>query len=226
MEDVYRKPDVKIFKESSDTEAEFALIEHNRKYHATWDPDILNANDFNEPGNISFKLQNWIFGAIKKEWIDRESRRGSQGGFLQITDIDATKGIITFKQNNNQFSKPKFDMSLLVLIKATMNLEIYYPSSFLSFLPNPNGVTGKKAIANYCQTWHTKTKEKLSASQLFNCPCTLTSAMFDNDFQADPTCSSAKTDCHENIDANRCYVRKIQGMYVSVYNQVCYYFSR
>ena len=220
MEAVYKKPDVKIFKEKSDTEAEFALIEYNRMYHATWDPDILNANEFNEPGNITFKLQNWIFGLIRKDWIDRESRSGSQGHFFQIINNNANKGNITFKQNTNRRSNAKFDMSLLVLIKTTKNLEILYLSSFLSFLPKPSGVSGKRAITKYCQDWHTKTSEKLSSSRLSNCPCTLTTAMFDNDFQVDPTCSSTKTDCHENVDASRCYVRKIQGMYVRIYNQI------
>ena len=229
VEALYKKPDVKIFKENSNAETEFALIEHKRIYHATWDPDILSANEFNEPaGNITFKVENWIFGIKANDWINRrENRNKLSTPFLELVNVtNIDKGTITFRQNTDQRARFKFDMSLLVLIKKTNNLEIYYSSSFLSFLPKPKAVSGKNVIAGYCQVWHRDTKEKLNSTRLSNCPCTLTSAMFDNDFQADPTCSSTKTDCHENIDASRCYLRKIQGMCVSVCNQILYYCNR
>ena len=200
---------MKIFSENSETDTEFALIEHNTNYTAKWDPEILNVNEFDETGDVSLKFQNWIFGVNLKTWFDRRKRKGSQADFLDIINNETDKGIVTFKQTRNEFSATKFDMSLLVLIKATKNLEIHYASSFLSFLPKRGGFTGTKAVINYCQTWHNKTKERLNSAQLTNCPCKMKSVMFNKDFESDPTCSATKTDCHENVDANRCYLKKI-----------------
>ena len=206
---LYKKPDVKVFNENSGTDTEFALIEYGTKYTAKWDPELLNVNEFNESGNVSFKFQNWIFGIATKNWIDRKKRQRSQSDFLNIIKNETDKGTVTFTQTINQVSLIKFDMSLLVLIKTTKNLEIHYASSLLSFLPKRGGLTGTKAVINYCQTWHNKTRERLNSAQLTNCPCKMKSVMFNKDFESDPTCSATKTDCHENVDANRCFLKKI-----------------
>ena len=203
---MYKEPDIKVFK-NSDTEAELVLIEKNMEYYATWDPEILNINEFNENGNINFELQNWIFGRQNK-WIDRKAR--TNRNFLRIISKKTTKGIITFKQRIGNLVGGTFDISVLVLVKKTKNLKINYTSKLLSFLPG-------KGIIRFCQTWRERTTEKVATKNLSSCPCNIKSAIFDNEFESDPTCSVTKTECHENINANHCYLKNMKKKYVSIY---------
>ena len=205
---VYKEPDIRIFKNNNTEES--VLIEQDKEYIATWDPEILNINEFNETGNITLDFQNWVIGLINDNWIDRKKRRIINQDFLKIISNKTAKGIITFKQNIGNLISGKFDMSLLVLITKTKNLKIYYTSTFVSFLP-------AKGELSFCQTWHNTTKETLAPTDVSSCPCNMKSAIFDDDFESDPTCSVTKTECHENINANHCYLRNIKGKYVSIY---------
>ena len=196
---VYKEPDIRIFK-SNNTE-ESVLIERDREYNATWDPEILNINEFNETGNITLDFQNWIFG-LSNNWIDRKKRPTTSQDFLKIISNKTTKGIITFKQNIRRLNLVTFDISVLVLIKKTKNLKINYVSTFVAFLPDPPD-------KGFCQTWHNTTKETLAPTDVSSCPCNMKSTIFDDDFEFDPTCSVTKTECHENVYSNHCYLRKI-----------------
>ena len=164
---MYKEPDIKVFK-NSDTEAGLVLIEKDREYDATWDPKILNINEFNEIGNINFELQNWIFGQQNK-WIDRKKCRGVNPDFLKIISNKTTKGMITFKQDIGNLVGGTFDISVLVLVKKTKNLKINYTSKFLSFLPEPPD-------KGFCQTWHEQTErtnEIVVTNNLSRCPCNI-----------------------------------------------------
>ena len=215
---VYKEPDIKIFKGANTKESVF--IEKGIEYHATWDPEILNVNEFNETGTITFDFQNWIFGIFQKKWIDRKKRRGVEQDFLKIISNDTTKGIITFNQNIGNLVGTT-DISVLVLIKKTKNLKINFTSTLLSFLPG-------QSIISFCQTWHDKTREKLSTNNVSSCPCNMKSAIFDSDYESDPTCSVTKTECHENVNANHCYLRNVTGKYVCNHihiNQLLSYYT-
>ena len=204
---VYKEPDIKIYK--GDNTKELVLIERGIEYHATWDPEILNINEFNENDSISFDIQNWIFGIRQNKLIDRKERTNRD--VLKIISDQTTKGMITFNQDIGNLAGGTFDMSLLVLIKKTKNLKISYTSTLLSFLD--------KDIISVCQTWYEQTDDKLYSSNVSSCPCNMKSAIFDSDFESDPTCSVTKTECHENVNANHCYLRNI-SKYVIIYIRI------
>ena len=211
---MYQEPDIKIYK--GDNTKESLFIEQDVEYTATWDPEILNIDEFNENGSISFDFQNWIFG-LRNKWIDRKERSRVDPNFLKIISDQTTKGIITFSQNIDNLAGGTFDMSFLALTKKTKNLEISYTSTLLSFLD--------KDVISVCQTWHNKTKDRLSTSDVGSCPCNMKSAIFDDDFESDPTCSVTNTECHENVNANHCYLRKVKYVIINI-NQLSYHAHR
>ena len=175
------------------------MVEQRSTYNATWDPELLNVNELNESGQIIF--QNWIFG-LRNKWINRAMRPDNKNSLTIIDDNAVNMGNITFSQNINEFVRSKFDMSLLVLVKNIKNLKIYYASTFLSFLYGGNSVRAA------CMNWYNQSNQGVNIKHFINCPCNAKSVMFDDEFESDPTCSAVKTDCHENVNANRCYLRK------------------
>ena len=222
---LYKKPDLKIFK-TNDTKYETILVEANREYYAMWDPEILDVNELNESCELSL-FQNWIFGLITinglrmKQWFNRAVRQGNQNRFLKIISNETNRGMISFEHIINR--KLEFDLSLLVLVKKTRNLKINYASTFLSFLYD--GDTTIEA----CAKWYQHDK-KLAKGHLSSCPCNMKSAIFDNQYEPDLTCFASKAECHENINANRCYLRRTKKMYGSIcanidVDYVCTYIS-
>ena len=131
-----------------------------------------------------------------------------------------TEGVVTFKQLSSQLKLGRFDISVLVLNKQTKHLNILYTSTLFSFMSNvARGNTGTTAIMQYCDNWLKKSNATIRSSALVSCPCNVQSVRGDPDFEIDDTCPSSKPQlkCHENIGAERCYLKQIVETYVAIY---------
>ena len=206
---VFKAPDIHIY--DSLGEKEFAVINNEENYVAEWDYKQLNKDQFNENGSITFTIENWFF-FIGSIWMKRSSK---QKKFVVVDDYK--NGTFIFRQESNRLRIFQFDISVVVLVKHTKNLNITYTSSVLSFahklIPK---FTGETAIMKYCDIWFNETNEAVPITNLEDCPCTREAVRFDPDFISDPTCSSTSHKCHENIGATICYLKNINTtMYVS-----------
>ena len=120
-----------------------------------------------------------------------------------------------FTQTRNEFKHSNFDISIVALIKRTKHLNITYTSTLFSFMPEFSGTDAADAIS-YCDRW-LKNTPNVSSSKLNSCPCNLQSIRGDPEFFIDDTCSSSKSllKCHENVGAERCYLKPISEGYVT-----------
>ena len=213
---LHKDPDVQIVNNTSGTT--FALIEHDETYSGKWKVEELNQDDFNETGEIKFSIENWLFQIHPSTKVPRWIRREELRIFLQKTafklgENDTDNGSFTFKQDTQTSGRRKFSTEIIVLKKETENLEILYTSSLLSFAP-PSNQKGVAAVKDICREWRTKTDEKINNETLTKCPCTLGSAKMDPYLVPDFTCSVVEPDCHENVNAHRCFLMKLNGTYV------------
>jgi len=206
---IYKKPDIHVY--DGDQETEFALILNGAVYTAKWNTEKFNKDQFKENGTISFVLESWLF-LQGKRWIKRRSifLQGRPEPPFQILDRNYDNGNVTFKQATNRAIRFQFDISLVVLLKKTRNLNILYASTILSFVPK--GFSGQAGILEYCTLWLADSNEVVQRDNLQNCPCTSTSVRLDPDFIVDPTCSSFYSKCHENVGANRCFLKLVSGL--------------
>jgi len=215
---VYKDPDVHIY--DNQENLEFAMLYNDVIYSAKWNTEQFNKDQFKENGTISFDLENWFF-LQGRRWIKRRSifQQGRPDPPFQILDKDYDNGNVTFKQAINKPIRFQFDISLVVLLKKTRNLNILYTSTILSFVPK--GFSDQAGILEYCTLWlNDLSNTAVQRDNLQNCPCTLTSVRLDPDFTTDPTCSSSSSKCHENVktenvEATHCYIKNVDKMYVS-----------
>ena len=176
------------------------------EYIVRWNSEQLKKDHFQENGTISYVLENWAFVAFRSDrgWIKRQSNtlRGRRPQF-QILDTEYNNGNVTFIQVTNRPVIFKFDISLVVLLKETRHLKIWYTSTILYFLPRL--FSYQSTTLEYCGLWLSESNEVVPSDSLQNCPCTLHSVRFDPDFLPDSTCSSSASKCYENIGAARCF---------------------
>lgn len=189
-------------------EAKFAILHNDAQYTAKWDSDRLNKDQFAENYTINFALENWAF-MQGKTWIKRRSEvmPGKAEPPFQLINQDYDYGNVIFKQVTDFPRMFQFDTSLVILFKQTKNLNILYTSTILSFVPRL--FSSNPPVLEYCRMWVEQSNEVIQTDKLQNCPCTFNAARFDPDFMADPTCSTAESDCHENVAANRCFITNI-----------------
>jgi len=194
----------------------FALIERDQIYTCNWNTEELNQNDFKETGNITFSIENWLFliHPVTKvgRWLRRQDLpRKTPRQWFRVLNRDNKNGNFTFKQTARESAQGQFGISVIVLKKQTENLEIIYTSSLLSFVPQIMNFTGREATRQFCINWNAKTKEIVKPENLTKCPCTLESAKMNPNLFTDFTCSATETDCHENLNAHRCFLRKVDN---------------
>ena len=200
---IFKTPDVHIY-DDDDRELEFALIDNDRLYMARWNSEQVKKDQFKENGTIAFTVENWFF-LLGRRWLKRGSRHQFS---IRYTDYD--NGNVTFVQRINRPRIFQFDISVLVLVKHTKNLNIMYTSSILSFAQRLFGqITGETALLEYCNLWFAGSIENVNSSYLETCPCTMEAVRFDPDFISDPTCSSTSRKCHENVNATVCYLKRV-----------------
>ena len=206
----HKKPEVHIIYE--DQEREFSIIHHNKLHTAKWDVQQLNRDQFNEGGNISFKLQNWHWFETSsfERWRDRQSK-------FFLVDENYSEGVVTFTQTSRQISSRNFDLTLLVLNKSTKHLSVLYTSTLFTFMSTvvENQLTDEGAVIQYCNNWLGTTKN-VSSSVLVSCPCNVQSVRGDPEFDIDDTCptSNPQLKCYENVGAEKCFVKWISETYV------------
>ena len=213
---VYEDPDIEVLDNINQTQ--FALIEHSKVHNCKWDTDDLGEDDFNEtePDDISFSIENWLFQVHPltgvPRWFPRhEFPRQTIRNQFQVTN-DENNGFFSFTQTTKSLAKIQFPISIVVLKKQTENLKILYTSSFLSFVPEILGFSGENATKEFCRRWNVRTDEIVKADNLTSCPCTLESARMNPNLDVDFTCSATNRDCHENVNAHRCFIISINGM--------------
>lgn len=212
---VYEDPNIQVLDNINQTQ--FALIEHDTVYNCKWNTD-LGGDDFNEtePDNITFSIENWLFQIHPvtnvPRWFPRHElpRPTLRNQFVVTNDRD--NGFFSFKQTTNALARGQFGLFIVAVKKQTENLEILYTSSFLSFVPDITGFSGEDAIKEFCRRWNDKTNEVVKRDSLTSCPCTLESAKMNPDLDVDFTCSATERDCHENVNAHRCFIVSINGM--------------
>ena len=195
---------------------QFWLIKHDTLYNAKWDTHQLNQNNFNESGAIKFFIENWmILTHPVTRWLPRhELPRRTQREQFQILTNNIHNGSFSFRQTTKSFARIQFVINVIAVRKQTENLNITYTSSLISFMPDVLGFSGRNATREFCRSWNSRTDEILKADDLTNCPCTLESAKMDPELVVDFTCSSIEPDCHENINAYRCFLKWINNTYV------------
>ena len=206
---LYKEPDILIIDKNQTL---FELIEYNTVYNGTWNTYELNNNDFQESGETKFFIENWLFQnhpiTRVPRWIPRhEFSTRSQFHVLQTDD---NNGFFSFKQTARTIRGAQFLIYIIAVRKQTQNLNITYTSSLLSFLPRSSRFSGKNAIKDLCHTWRIKTHEIVHPDYLESCPCTLESAKMDPNLSVDFTCSLIEHSCQENINAYRCYLKRIK----------------
>ena len=208
MSGVHKVPDILVY-DGNGKEIEFAMIRNEEEYTAKWNIKQFDRDEFKENGSIHFSIKNFFFFQ-NQTWFDRQRLQGNQGKPLfEVVSNDIANGEVTFKQSINRPKIFQFDLSVVVLIKQTKHLTIMYPSSLLSFVPKQFDTNGP---LGYCNLWFKESNEAIKATDLQNCPCTMTTVRLDPDFIPDPTCSMAESNCHENLMADRCYIKSFQNM--------------
>jgi len=211
---IHSESEIQVFDDVGETK--FTLIEHKKTYKSTWNTEKINRNEFDEVGKMNFSIENWLFQTHQvtniTAWLSRQDLpRPTQRQWFQASEIDSDNGNFSFKQTTRSFAKIRFGISIIVVKKKTENLEIMYTSSLLSFVPNVNQLTGREAIIEFCRLWNTGTDEIVEPKILKRCPCTLESARMDPNLNTDFTCSATEPNCHENVNAHRCYLIKVNN---------------
>jgi len=213
------EPDVQVFNNMNATK--FALVDRDRTYDCTWNTEELNQNDYNETGEIKFSIENWLFQTHPvtniARWLSRQELHKSQKHLFQVLDSNIENGTFTFKQTTRTTPRFPFDISIIVVKKQTENLEILYTSTLLSFVPRFINHRGREAIIEFCKFWSDKTTEIVRPEILRSCPCTLESAKMNPNLYTDFTCSATEPNCHENVNAYRCFLIKLNHRYVCMY---------
>ncbi|XP_065894428.1 protein mesh-like isoform X2 [Dysidea avara] len=210
---VFKTPDVHIY--DGDGELEFALIEYGRPHMARWNPEQVKKDQFKENCTITFSVENWFF------FLGGWQKRGHGLPVFNIVHTDYDNGNVTFLQRINRPRIFHFEISVIVLVKHTKNLNIMYTSSILSFAQKLFGqFTGETALLKYCNLWFAESNEIIKHSALQACPCTVEGIIFDPEFVSDPTCSSFARKCHENINAAVCYLKSLNV--INFGQQCCY----
>ena len=213
---VHMEPDVQVLNKTK-----FSLIDFNQKYKYTWNAEELNQNDYNETGKIKFSIENWVFQLhpITKvsRWLNRQDYpRLTYRQAFQVLDSDSENGKFSFKQTTKVLARSQFIISIIVVKKQTENLEILYTSTLLSFVPDIR-FRGTEAIMTFCRMWNDNTREIVKPEILTSCPCSLESAKMNPNLITDFTCSATEPDCHENVNAYRCFLIKLNHRYVCMY---------
>ena len=172
----------------------------------------MGKDDFTgtEANKIKFSIENWLFQIPRMgdaRWLNRQElfRSTIRKQFMVLAN-GAINGRFSFKQTTKPFAKIQFGLSIVAVKKQTKYLEILYTSSFLSFVPDILGSSGKDAIKEFCHSWNMKTDEIVKPDNLMSCPCTLESAKMNPDLTIDFTCSATEPNCHENVNAHRCFL--------------------
>ena len=211
---VYKEPDILITDDKNQTH--FELIEHGKVYIGKLNAYELNDNEYQESGETKFFIENWLFekhpGTRVSRWLSRhEYQSVSRRSAFHVLQTDDNNGFqFSFKQTTKALARFQFPISIIAVRKQTQNLNIIYTSSFLLFLPYSSHLSGKNAIKHWCNKWHASTNENINPDYLESCPCTLVFAIMDPDLSVDFTCSPVKPGCHENINAHRCYLKRIK----------------
>ena len=205
---MHKAPEVHISDPAG--EKEFAVIDNLVDYTAIWDSEQLKKDKFKENGTIFFTLENWFY-FLGKRW---RQRGAAQNLFVVDKNADYDKGNVSFRQSANAPKRFQFDISVIVLVKQTKNLKILYTSSILSFAPRLFNVeyTRDAAILQYCNLWFAESIETIDQNDLQTCPCTKDAVTYDPNFISDPTCSATSRKCHENIEADLCYLKNVDNM--------------
>ena len=203
---VYKEPDILITDDKNQTQ--FELIEHGKVYIGKLNAYELNDNEYQESGETKFFIENWLFEKHPRTRVPRwfphhEYPAVSRRYAFRVLQTDDNNGFFSFKQVTRAPARFQFPISIIAVRKQTQNLNITYTSSFLSFLP-------RGLIKDWCYKWHARTNKNINPDYLESCPCTLVFAIMDPDLSVDFTCSPVKPGCHENINANRCYLKRIK----------------
>ena len=218
---IYTNPDILILDDLNRTQS--GLIDYDTVYNARWNTDLLNHNDFNETETeISFSIENWVFSIHVRtgvpRWLHRHELPSSFARHLfQIVQSNSNTGFFSFKQTARPFARLRFDINIIAVRKQTENLSILYTSAIVSFVPVISGLSGKDAVKEFCRRWYTRTDEIINSNNLTYCPCTLESATMNPELVVDFTCSVTEPDCHENVNAHRCFLKSINQRYVHAY---------
>ena len=196
-------------------QTQFEFIEYNTVYNGTWNAYELNNNEYQESGETKFFIENWLFQKHPRtrvpRWIPRhEFAAAAIRTSFHVLQTDDNNGFFSFKQTTKVPVRFQFSISIIAVRKQTQNLNITYTSSLLSFLPGSLPLSDKNAIKQWCNKWHASTNENINPDYLESCPCTLVFAKMDPDLSVDFTCSPVKPGCHENINAHRCYLKRIK----------------
>ena len=206
----HKEPEIHISR--GDQEKEFSLIEHDIPYNATWFAPKINADQFSEGGSIEFRLENWLW------FLDSRWQRRMLSNTFKLDNPNYDEGVVTFNQTRSKSARINFDfdISILILNKQTKHLKIMYTSTLFSFMPKSSG-TGATAVTSYCESWLMNTQTIVNSSKLNRCPCNLQTIRGDPDFVIDDTCSASQSllKCHENVGAERCYLKQISEGYVT-----------
>lgn len=205
-----KKPDIHIFYDGQ--EQELALIENYKTHKASWNILLINKDQFNEGGDITYQLQNWHW--VRNKWINRAR-------IFTRKSENYSEGVVTFSQERKEFAGGRFDIAVLAINKHTKNLNILYTSTLFSFMPSFIKANRSAAVIQYCSRWLKNTTTVLS-SNLISCPCDVQSVRGDSDFKIDDTCPSLKPKlkCHENVGAEKCFIKQIKETYVFIIKHV------
>ena len=201
---VYKAPELRTMYNET-TEVKFAIIKYDKIYSATWNSEMLNQDEFEENDTISFSVERWWYFFPIDQWTRHPVSK------FEMFETDFTNGSFKFKQRTNRRRTFTFDVSVVVLIKHTKNLDIWYTSTILSFAPRLF-FASTNSLLEYCDLWFKETNELIKVDDLQSCPCTLESVKLDPEFISDPTCQADGSDCHENVGAVRCFLKRIDKM--------------
>ena len=210
---VYKEPTIQVM--DKDNQTRFALIERGTVFNGKWNTVELNRRDFNESGKFNFSIENWLFQTVPTtRWFPRhKSVKMTIRNQFKLIQKNDDNGFFSFQQNIKAQAMNRFNVVIIVIRKQTESLEILYTSSLLSFVPVSSGESGKNAIKEYCREWSNRANEiNIDIKNLTNCPCTLESAKVDPNLDVDFTCSATQHNCHENVNAYRCFLMKIDKM--------------
>lgn len=205
---LHRDPDIQILDDNNVTE--FTLIEHGKTYNGSWNPIHLNQDDYNEGGSITFTVENWIYLVTNVgRWISRQDLGTTQKSFFKVIQSRSDNGSFSFMQTTRALRGNQFGVMIILVRKQTKHLNIIYTSSFLSFLPT-HLITGGSPVQQFCQKWYqSRFLSDIDSEKLKGCPCTLEAAKMDPTLKLDFTCSPTEPQCHENVNAHRCYLMKL-----------------
>ena len=202
-----KAPDIYIYDYAGNDTDELRIIENEKLYRAQWNAEKLNRDQFKENGNISFTVEIWLFLKNHK-WIKQKILQQRQSALFKIEFSDYNNGMMIFKQNTNKPRKFHFTISVIVVMKHTKNLNIFYTSTFLFFAPKLSGASDNNVILNYCNLWLKETREIVHHRDLESCYCTEDIVHSDPDFITDPMCFlNGKSCLKDNVT---CYLKRLE----------------